>query len=44
MDACVMAYTPLISVLSSLLDGGVNTLVYLIEACAASRRKEQCKS
>lgn len=44
MDASVMAYTPLISVECSLLDGGVNTLVYLTESGAASRRKEQCKS
>lgn len=44
MDACVMNYTPLISVACSLLDVGVNTLVFLIEASAASPRKEQCKS
>lgn len=44
MDASIMAYTPLISLVCSLLDGGVNTLVYLTESGAASRRKEQCKS
>lgn len=31
MDASIMAYTPLISVLCSLLVRGVNTLVYLTE-------------